>query len=496
MAYKFQIGDSIVSGSLTRDAGDVKVRNHGGVERVSLLGNGVVSGSGQAAFASIDTDGEVDAGSYEIGGVSVINASKQLQNIASLDSTTETTIETAIDTLANLASAGTLGNELNFLGSIDTTQGLLVNNVSTITPGRAIQNVAAYSGSGTITGPSFAADGALTLGGNAVVAALSASAASSVLSLGINGAAQIASTGIGTLASLSIGGQSVIDSSRNAVKFANVSGSGDGSFLGQLKAGNSGFQVDADGDTIVKSLDVNSGGITEAGAISGATSISGSGALSAGGTVRFDGVANDTIAVAADSFYFLDNDSKLVKKQAVGNVVAALAGAGLVETSDQFAVSLGSNGGLVILGDSVEISGSNILAGVAAVATEQMLFLNSDGTLAKESFLDYAAAIAGGGLTATNGVLSTQGGTVTPISDLGTLAEGYNYLTGAAGGSYKLPIDASVGDVVHLKNGAGGVATLTRQSNHTIDGLNSIVLESSRGAVSMVYAVTSSWFLV
>ena len=49
MAYKFQVGDAIVSGSLTRDAGDIKVRNHANVERASVSRAGVVSGSGEAA---------------------------------------------------------------------------------------------------------------------------------------------------------------------------------------------------------------------------------------------------------------------------------------------------------------------------------------------------------------------------------------------------------------------------------------------------------------
>ena len=225
--------------------------------------------------------------------------------------------------------------------------------------------------------------------------------------------------------------------------------------------------------------------------------VSSVGALVAGGTVQLSAITADTaLNVAADGLFFNDGRDGTVKNVNISSFCTDIAGGGLALSSNQLAVSLGSLGGLVILGNSVEISGSNIATGSAAVATEELLFLNSDGTLAKESFVSYAAAIAGAGLSASGGVLSTQAGTVTPIADLGTLAEGYNYLTGTAGGSYKLPIDASVGDVVHLKNGAGGVATLSRQSNHTIDGLNSIVLESSRGAVSMVYAVTSSWFLV
>ena len=300
MAYKFQIGDSIVSGSLTRDAGDVKVRNHAGTERASISRAGVVSGSGEASFGSVESDGEVDAGSYAIGGTDVINGSRQLQNIASLDATTEATIEAAIDTLANLASAGSNGAELEFLGSIDSAQGIKVNNVSLVTAGRAIENASSISGSGAISAASFGSDGNMTLGGNAIVAALSASAASSVLSLGVNGAAQIASDGVGTLASLTIGGQSVIDASRNATKFNNVSGSG---------------------------------------------------TFNMGGTVRLDGVAAASVAKGADSFYFLDADDKLMKSQAVGDVVTALAGGGLVESGDQFEVNLGANGGIALSAD-------------------------------------------------------------------------------------------------------------------------------------------------
>jgi hypothetical protein len=446
MAYKFQIGDSIVSGSLTRDAGNITVRNHAGVARGSISIAGVVSGSGEATFGSIDSDGEIDAGSYAIGGTDVINGSRQLQNIASLDATTEASIEGAIDTLANLASMGTNGAELEALGSLDVAQGLKINNVATITAGRAVQ-ASSVSGSGAVSGASFGSDGNMTLGGNAIVAALSASAASSVLSLGVNSAAQITSAGVGTLASLTIGGQSVIDSSRNATKFNNISGSG---------------------------------------------------TFNLGGTVRLDGVAAATLAEGADSFYFLDADDKLMKSQAVGDVVSGLAGAGLLEVSDKFAVRLGTNGGVGLgASDALFLTASALAAANVVAGADQMLIFNAAGVAKRESLTDYATALAGAGLSASGGVLSTQAGAVNPVSDVtDTLAEGYNYLTGTAGAAVKLPIDASIGDVIHVKNSTAGVCTINRQSNHTVDGLNSIVLESARGAVSMVYALTSSWLLV
>ena len=52
---------------------------------------------------------DLSSGDLEIGGTSVLSSARQLQNIASLDDTTESTIETAIDTLSNLTSIGTIG---------------------------------------------------------------------------------------------------------------------------------------------------------------------------------------------------------------------------------------------------------------------------------------------------------------------------------------------------------------------------------------------------
>lgn len=65
--------------------------------------------------------------------------------------------------------------------------------------------------------------------------------------------------------------------SNNITNVGNLDGTGDVT-MGTITM--TGFSVDADGDTSVKSLNVNSGGITNAGAISGATTIGASGAIS------------------------------------------------------------------------------------------------------------------------------------------------------------------------------------------------------------------------
>tara|TARA_R110002012_G_scaffold284212_1_gene474914 strand:+ start:2410 stop:4380 length:1971 start_codon:yes stop_codon:yes gene_type:complete len=106
------------------------------------------------------------------------------------------------------------------------------------------------------------------------------------------------------------------------------------------------------------------GGVSTQGNIESAD-VSGSGDLLMGGTVRFDGVATAGISRAADFFYFLDASDNLMKKRQVGEVVGVLAGAGLDEVSDQFAVQVDNS--------SVEVNGSNQLQVKATGITNAML---------------------------------------------------------------------------------------------------------------------------
>ena len=113
----------------------------------------MVSGSFIKAFAPLSCSVGISAGSLTgdsliIGagaGSTVLTVDKQLSNIASLDATTETTIENAIDTLAGLASYGTDGAETRVLGSLDVVQGIQINNANFVDASRNI------TGSGLLT---------------------------------------------------------------------------------------------------------------------------------------------------------------------------------------------------------------------------------------------------------------------------------------------------------------------------------------------------------
>jgi hypothetical protein len=335
--------------------------------------------------------------------------------------------------------------------------------------------------------------------------------------------------------------------------------------------------------------------------------LSGSGNLLAGGTVRFDGVAQAAVAVAADSILFVDADDNLVKKEGVGAFATDLAGTGLEQDSNTIRIATAAagdgltggggsalavqvSGAIRISSDKVAITGSlagdcldkgagdgvdsirslNVVAdestiesaglsalrlkddgvtgaklapavagaglgqdgsgnldigaatngGIAvnandigldlndlsaasvAVASDSIAIIDADDSngTKKESIADLVAAMAGAGLAASAGVLSTQAGTVTEVTASSTaLFEGYNYYTASASKSLSLPASPSVGDVVYLKVedlGDGNALTVNRAGSHLIDGETSVALESDFAAVGFVYLVANKWGII
>lgn len=220
-----------------------------------------------------------------------------------------------------------------------------------------------------------------------------------------------------------------------------------------------------------------------------AAGLSGSGNLLAAGTVRLDGVAAATIDEDNDFFYILDASDALVKKESVADVVTTLAGDGIENSGNKFRLNLNGLG-----------------AAAVDVANDSIAIIDANGSneAKKESVADLVTAMAGAGLNASNGVLSTQAGAVTSIRTDGAvnttaLVEGYNYMTGSASKSVALPSSPSVGDVVVVKAGNladGEKLTVTRAGSHLIDGLQSVELESDYAAASFVYLVANNWGIV
>ncbi len=120
----------------------------------------------------------------------------------------------------------------------------------------------------------------------------------------------------------------------------------------------------------------------------------------------------------------------------------------------------------------------------------------------KESIADLVTAIAGAGLTATNGVLSSDASpTPTSHGDANaTLLEGMNWssATFTASRTWTLPASPDNGDVVSVKapsNVNVNALVISKAGSQTIDGNNTVVLTSPYAAVDFVYVGSDKWVI-
>jgi len=122
----------------------------------------------------------------------------------------------------------------------------------------------------------------------------------------------------------------------------------------------------------------------------------------AGGGLKFDASENleldlnelsaASVDVAADSVAIVDATDSSTKKEAIADIITAVAGVGLVATSGVMAVDIN------------EISEVAVDVSADLIAIEDA----TDNSTKKESIADLATAMAGTGITATDGVLSAD----------------------------------------------------------------------------------------
>lgn len=234
-----------------------------------------------------------------------------------------------------------------------------------------------------------------------------------------------------------------------------------------------------------------------------------------------------TVDVAADSIAIIDsNDSNGSKKESIADLVQAMVtgstglsdSSGVISVSTAGAMTVDSLGGEVVISGSIagngikadddavvatlELDLDGIGAATIDVAADSFAFIDSDDSNSnkKETIADLVSAMAGAGLSAASGVLSVQGNSVASKADGDTLAEGYNYFADlSADATVTLPASPSVGDVVTVKAAdltSGANVIINRAGSHTIDGETSIRIESPYGAVTMVYVVANDWRIV
>lgn len=273
-------------------------------------------------------------------------------------------------------------------------------------------------------------------------------------------------------------------------------------------------------------------------------SVGGEGLAYGSGVLKLDmnELTAAAVNVANDSIAIIDaDDSNASKKESIADLMTAVAGSGLAASSGVLSVGVDDSGieinsdalrlkdsGVVtakiadaavtaakiataVAGDGLSGGGGSALAldlneltaATVAVGADSIAIIDADDNSSKkESIADLMTAVAGTGLTAASGVLNAALD-VALKADGDTLAAGMNYMADmSADGEdvLTLPASPSVGDVVHVKAPSdcsqARTVRIDRAGSQTIDGLNSVTIESPFGAVSMVYVASNLWRLI
>ena len=212
------------------------------------------------------------------------------------------------------------------------------------------------------------------------------------------------------------------------------------------------------------------------------------GAVEIKSTLVADSLGSATVDLTADTMLIDDADGNAIKATSLADYAAALAG--------------GSNEGLASTAGRLEVDLNDLAAAAVNVANDSIALIDADDSnkTKKESIVDLVSAMAGAGLTATNGVLSSDASpTPTDQGDAAaTLVEGMNFSSAAftAARIWTLPASPDAGDVVSVKapsNAATYNLTVNRAGSQTIDGQTSALIESDYGAMDLVYLGSDLW---
>ena len=521
MAYKFQFGTTKLSGSTTFEEALI-----GGS---TISGSGLVSGKGLVldATANIGVDGDTDLLTLSMDTVNVSGDLSASLDVKGRKLTIMQNGSIGVPTDTDLITLSS--NTVDILGKVSSSLGLTGSSLVLNADESSGQTIKAYAG--LVSGSAVSTLYGVTT--DALIAATADINGGTVDAAVIGGATAAAGT-FTTLTATTLGGALDCDN-QNMTNVDIDSGAIDGT---NITVGSG------------KTLDVSGGTLTTAAAQKLAI-VEGVGADTDIGAFEFraqtlvadvaDGTAPMTITsttkVANLNVDKLDG-SDWAAPAALGSTTPAAAEFTTLSASSTLNVVGASNFGpenKATISAAGVFSGSGVstLSGLTADAVTMasaslsgpmylsttgpandeilgvttgslMYFDEATGLLKRGTFESYATALAGTGITATNGVLSvdTTGGdsmtaTHIPLASYGNavLSTGINYMTSAATGScsFVLP-SGSAGDVVIVKAGSGvTVSNFVKISSSVgngdqIDGFSQAIIESEHGAVSMIYS--------
>ena len=558
MAYKFQVGDAIMSGALKQE-GDLDIEDAG-----SLKMNGV----------SIITDAGAIQNALTISGSSTLKGLDLLlapgKNIGVVGDTDLMTLAANTVTVAGAVSGSGIGSFGSMVldGALNLqSQGVL--EAGSIAGATTVAMAGALTGVTTIAASGLAnLDGGIELdnGGNkftvstagAVVAASSVSGAAggflAITCEGVNaqsagisnagaigGGTTLALSGLASVASISmdngstLGPDSVADlwtfsaagdttqkdgaydfdiashDGTNGLKLAGtlvLASAPEINFNQGVAAGTvtANRTLVVDGSKNIATLGtVGCGAITSTGA-SSFGSISSVGSVASTSTVSGSGAA---------SFGSMTLDGALALQSAGITAAGAIAGATTVTATGLGAFGSVSGSGVASFGGALEANSTVEFHKIdpdgnyARAADGLYYYDDTDGQLKVSTNDGFLNQIAGDGLSVVGNQLVSEAGSTTPseFTPASTgLSEGFNYSTGSADSfTAYLPsvtFGINAGDTVKIKVGAlasGKIITIKPAAatpSMTLDGGTEVLLESPYAAITCVLAKSGSWLIL
>ncbi|HCX13912.1 MAG TPA: hypothetical protein DGZ24_01190 [Rhodospirillaceae bacterium] len=513
MAYKFQLGDALMSGSLVQQ-GTFDLEDDAGARLYHVTSStGAVSGSstlyhaGAATFSStLAVTGAVSSAAAITAGTSFIIGSADL-NEADMEKLDGITNGTAAANKALVAD-----------GNVDITGLRNLTGTGAITAGTSF-----VIGSADLNEADMEKLDGITNGTAAANKAVVLDASKNIATIGTVGCGAITSTGASSLGSLGVGavsGSSTLQIVGTIKSTGAIATSGSLTSAGATITGTSALSAItattySGSSTLIAQGNATFGGLVE---ITGALQVDGT-------VVNFPNVAAAALD-AADLFVSLDSTTKDMQLRTRTNVVSDIAGTtsatALAAASGVLSLDIDSlSAETIATGDTIvfnddgddglhKVTFDNMITktvpllteAVMTVADDYVVFLDggASGDGKKEKWADLVGLMAGAGLSAANGVLSSDASpTPTSHGDANaTLVEGMNYSAAAfsAARQWTLPASPDAGDVVSVKapaNAATYNLTIAKAGSQTIDGGTTIVLESDNAAVELVYLGSDKW---
>ena len=466
MAYKFQFGGTKLSGSTTFEE--------------ALVGESTISGSGRVSGKELILDNVGVIGTAD--DTDLLTLSADTVNVAG-------DLSSSLDLKGRKLTIMQNGN-LGVTGDTD---------LMTLAP-NSVSVAGALSASGQVDLPGavrFGTENQLTVSG---VGVLSGSATATLA----NATLDRITVGDADINGGAIDNATIGASTQSSGKFTTLSASSTADFAGQARFG-------TENQTTVSAVGLLSSSATATLANATLDQITVGSADINGGAI--DNTAIGGTTQAAGEFTTLSASSTLnvvgASNFGPGNL-ASISAAGVVSGSGDSTLHRLDSNRLVFASGSLN---GPMYINKLATSVDEIMGLTTGSILYHDeasglqklgSFSSYATALAGTGITATDGVLSvdTTGGdsisaTHIPLASYGnaTLTAGLNFMTSAATGScsFLLP-SGSAGDVVIVKTAADVSSTnfvkisSSVSNGDEIDGFSEARIESPFGAVSLIYS--------